>query len=52
MSAKTLYTAHAHTVGGREGAAKSSDGPLDVKLLNRAGRLLHDNASDCQGYGL
>lgn len=32
MSAKTLYTAHVHTVGGREGAAKSSDGQLDVKL--------------------
>jgi len=32
MSAKTLYTAHVHTVGGREGAAKSSDGELDIKL--------------------
>lgn len=32
MSAKTLYTAHVHTVGGREGAAQSSDGQLDVKL--------------------
>ena len=32
MTAKTIYTAHVHTVGGREGAAKSSDGQLDVKL--------------------
>jgi len=32
MSAKTLYTAHVHTVGGREGAARSSDGQLDIKL--------------------
>lgn len=29
---KTIYTAHVHTVGGREGAAKSSDNQLDVKL--------------------
>ena len=32
MTAKTLYTAQVHTVGGREGAAKSSDGQLDIKL--------------------
>lgn len=32
MTAKTLFTAHVHTVGGREGWAKSSDGQLDVKL--------------------
>jgi Ohr subfamily peroxiredoxin len=31
--AKVLYTAHLHTTGGREkGAARSSDGRLDVKL--------------------
>ncbi|OHT19362.1 organic hydroperoxide resistance protein [Edaphosphingomonas haloaromaticamans] len=29
---KTLYTASVHTTGGREGAARSSDGRLDVKL--------------------
>ena len=28
----TLYTAHAHVTGGRDGAAKSDDGKLDVKL--------------------
>jgi Ohr subfamily peroxiredoxin len=32
MSAKTIYTAKVHTVGGREGAAKSSDGQLDIRL--------------------
>ena len=41
MSSKTLYTAQVHTVGGREGAAKSSDGQLDIKLsppgINRPG---------------
>ena len=30
--AKTLYTAKTHTTGGREGASRSSDGRLDVKL--------------------
>ena len=29
---KVLYTANAHTTGGREGASRSSDGRLDVKL--------------------
>ncbi|RTL50780.1 MAG: organic hydroperoxide resistance protein [Bradyrhizobiaceae bacterium] len=29
---KVLYTAKTHTTGGRDGAAKSSDGQLDVKL--------------------
>ena len=32
MSSKILYTARVHTVGGREGAAKSSDDQLDIKL--------------------
>ena len=32
MTAKTIYTAHVHTVGGREGAAKSSDNQLNIKL--------------------
>jgi Ohr subfamily peroxiredoxin len=30
--AKTLYTAKTHTTGGREGASRTSDGRLDVKL--------------------
>lgn len=29
---KVLYTAKTHTTGGRDGASKSSDGILDVKL--------------------
>src|SRR6476660_5742472 len=29
---KVLYTARAHTTGGREGASRTSDGRLDVKL--------------------
>src|SRR5436190_24269416 len=33
QSAKVLYTAKAHTTGGREGgASRTSDGRLDVKL--------------------
>lgn len=32
MTAKTIYTAHVQTVGGREGAARSSDKQLDIKL--------------------
>ena len=30
--AKVLYTAKAHTTGGRDGASRTSDGRLDVKL--------------------
>jgi osmotically inducible protein OsmC len=29
---KVLYTANSHTTGGRDGAGKTSDGRLDVKL--------------------
>ena len=29
---KVLYNAEAHTVGGRDGAGKSSDGAIDIKL--------------------
>ena len=29
---KVLYTAEAHTTGGRDGASKTSDGALDVRL--------------------
>lgn len=31
---KILYTAKVHVTGGRDGAAKSSDGHLDVKLTS------------------
>ena len=29
---KVLYTARTHTTGGREGAARSDDGKLDIQL--------------------
>ena len=29
---KVLYTAKTHTTGGRDGASRSSDGILDIKL--------------------
>ena len=29
---KVLYTAHAHTVGGRDGSSRTDDGRLDIKL--------------------
>jgi Ohr subfamily peroxiredoxin len=29
---KVLYTARAHTIGGRDGASRTDDGRLDVKL--------------------
>ena len=32
MTAKKLYTAHVHTIGGREGSALSSDHQLDIRL--------------------
>ena len=34
---KVLYTARAHTTGGREGQSRTDDGRLDVKLTSPAG---------------
>ncbi len=34
---KVLYTAKTHTTGGRDGASRSSDGRLDVKLSSPGG---------------
>jgi Ohr subfamily peroxiredoxin len=31
---KVLYTAHTHTISGRNGSGRSSDGALDVKLAS------------------
>ena len=31
---KVLYTAHAHTTGGREGASRTDDGRLDIQLTS------------------
>lgn len=34
---KVLYTAQAHTTGGRDGASRTSDGRLDIKLSSPGG---------------
>lgn len=34
---KVLYTAHAHTTGGREGASRTDDGRLDIALTAPGG---------------
>ena len=34
---KVLYTANAHTTGGRDGASRTDDGRLDVKLSSPGG---------------
>jgi Ohr subfamily peroxiredoxin len=34
---KVMYTARAHTTGGREGASRTDDGRLDVKLTSPGG---------------
>lgn len=34
---KVLYTARAHTTGGRDGASRTDDGRLDVQLSSPAG---------------
>lgn len=34
---KVLYTAKAHTTGGRDGASRTDDGRLDVKLTSPGG---------------
>ena len=36
---KVLYTARAHTTGGRDGASRTDDGRLDVKLSSPATRF-------------
>jgi lipoyl-dependent peroxiredoxin len=35
---KVLYTANVHITGGREGAAKSNDGRLDIQLSTPGGK--------------
>ena len=50
---KVIYTAKVHTTGGRDGAARSSDGSLDVKLATPgtgAGRArIRNNCSRSAG---
>jgi Ohr subfamily peroxiredoxin len=43
MPIKNLYTAHVHTVGGRDGAARSSDGQLDLRLSTPGSNLVGTN---------
>lgn len=35
---KVLYTAKAHTTGGREGASRTDDGKLDIQLTSPGGK--------------
>src|SRR5215468_5330650 len=37
QTVKKLYTAQTHTTGGRDGASRTSDGRLDVKLSSPGG---------------
>ena len=47
---KVLYTAQAHTTGGREGASRSSDGKLDVKLTAPTGTGTNPEQLFASGY--
>ena len=52
---KVLYTAKSHTTGGRDGASKTSDGLLDVKLaspkeLGGAGNATNPEQLFAAGY--
>ena len=47
---KVLYTAQAHTTGGREGASRSSDGKLDVKLTPPTGTGTNPEQLFASGY--
>lgn len=42
-----LYTAKVHTTGGRDGASRSSDGRLDVKLSSPGTRAAAPIRSNC-----
>jgi len=48
---KVLYTAQAHTTGGRDGAGKSSDGALDVKLSSPGSGKPGTNPEQLFGIG-
>lgn len=48
---KVLYTAEAHTVGGRDGAGKSSDGAIDVKLSSPGSGKPGTNPEQLFGVG-
>jgi len=46
-----LYTGKVHTTGGREGAARSSDGRLDIKLSTPGGNGAGTNSEQLLGAG-
>lgn len=48
---KVLYTGQTHTRGGREGAGKSSDGALDVKLSRPGSGLPGTNPEQLLAVG-
>ena len=47
---KVLYTAQAHTTGGRDGASRSSDGKLDIKLTAPTGTGTNPEQLFASGY--
>ena len=47
---KVLYTAQAHTTGGREGASRSSDGKLSVTLTAPTGTGTNPEQLFASGY--
>ena len=49
---KVLYTAKTHATGGRDGAAKSSDGRLDVPLASPGGPGVGTNPEQLFAAGL
>jgi len=48
---KVLYTAETHTVGGRDGSGKSSDGAVDVKLSSPGSGKPGTNPEQLFGVG-
>ena len=48
---QVLYTAQTHTTGGREGAGKTSDGALDVKLSSPGSGKPGTNPEQLFGIG-
>lgn len=44
---QVLYTANAHTTGGRDGASRTDDGRLDVKLSPPAPQAPAPTPSNC-----
>ena len=47
---KVLYTARAHSTGGREGVSRSDDGKLDVKLTAPTGTGTNPEQLFASGY--